>query len=184
MVSPVVIAGAVKIGSSLVISFASLGGGSGEREAARKAAQYNQSVARLNRIRAETQAVDARARGDITAVLKAQETSQLVGLQRAMLAAKGLDPNQGSAAQLQVDAVGTGKLEEITIEANAIREALGFEHQAELFNIDERFAASRAKATRGGSNTLKALGTIVTTGVDVFGKIGKFKTPGGSGSEG
>jgi hypothetical protein len=164
---------AASIGSSIVSGASSLFDKPGaEREAARKAAIYNKSVARLNRLHAEANSKDALRRGDIAAVNKAQETSQLVGLQRAMLAAKGLDPNQGSAAQLQVDAVGEGKLEELTIEANAVREALGFDQQAELFLIEERFAeADRARAVASGNNPFDAIATIVTTGVQTFGKI-------------
>lgn len=150
------VAGVVMAGIAVASTVSSLVGGKAEAKAARQAAEYNAAVAKTNAERAALARDDALARGDIEVAIRAQETQQLVGAQRAALAAKGLDPNTGSAGQLQTDAIGTGKLDELRIANNAAREALGFENQ----RLDFGFAAQAGQQAADDARSAGQIGQV------------------------
>jgi hypothetical protein len=129
-----------------------------QAQSAANAAKAQQD--RNNAILAENAANDAKARGDVAAQQKAAQTNQLIGQQRAALAANGVDPNQGTAVDLQSDAAGNGELDQLTIHANAAREAAGYNAQGANYSsqaaVDE---ASSQNALSAGS--LSAVSTII-----------------------
>lgn len=79
----------------------------------------------------DMKASDAYSRGDVAAEQKRSETAGVVGMQRAMMGASGVDVNTGSSAQVQTDTVGTGALDAETIRVNAAREAWGYTNEAD-----------------------------------------------------
>lgn len=111
---------------------------------------YNAAIARNNQILANRAAEDATQRGEIAARQKQIEAAQLKGRQLTVLAANGVDVNQGSSVDILADTAELGKFEELTIKANAAREALGYRQQAQGFETDA------VLGTAGASNALSA----------------------------
>lgn len=98
------------------------------------------ATADLMGLRAE----DAQKRGDIGVEQKRTETAGVVGMQRAIMGASGVDVNTGSAAQVQTDTVGAGTLDAETIRLNAAREVWGF-------RTEEANLRAQAEAKEAGS---------------------------------
>lgn len=165
---------AILLGLSAASTISSIAGGNAAAKAAKKAAEYNAAVATTNAQRARLASTDAIARGDIESAIRAQDTAALVGAQRAALAAKGLDPNSGSAVQIQADATAQGKFDQLRILNNAQREALGFDNQAADFSFAAQAGQAIAKdaAKAGKINQF----TSLLTGAAKFGQI--FATSG------
>jgi hypothetical protein len=127
---------------------------SGERNAATAAVQqgnYESSIYGQNADIAEMQAQDAIARGREAELRQGMQTKQLVGSQRASLAASGIDPNIGSGAEIQADTNLLGTLDALTIRNNAAREAWGYNVNA------TQLRGQAALAKRAGQNTAAGL---------------------------
>lgn len=152
---------AVSAGLTLASTATSIIGGNAQAKAAKRAAEYNAAVATTNAQRARLASEDALARGDIESAIRAQDTSALVGAQRAALAAKGLDPNTGSAVELQADAIAQGKFDQLRILNNAQREALGFDQQEQDFAFAAQAGQAAAKDI-GKAATIATFGSLVT----------------------
>jgi len=126
----------------------------GERNQANAAQQqgnYESSVYNQNADIADMQAHDAIARGREAELRQGMQTKQLVGSQRAALAASGIDPNVGSSAEIQADTNLLGTLDALTIRNNAAREAWGYGTQA------TQYRGAGAMAKRAGENTAAGL---------------------------
>ena len=93
-------------------------------------AQRNAEAQRAQAAIIEKAAGEAEDIGKVKEIQALQAKKQLIGRQRAVLAANGVDVNEGSAVDIQVDTAGIGKLDELTIRSNAAREALGYRYQA------------------------------------------------------
>jgi hypothetical protein len=78
----------------------------------------------------EQNAVRAEQQGDADAERQDLKTAQLMGSQRAALAAQGGDVNAGSDLDIVGDTARAGKLDELTIRNNAARHAYDFRVQA------------------------------------------------------
>lgn len=127
---------------------------------ARKEGEYEAAMMRENAVLARQQAEDAVARGQADTMQVRQRALQLVGSQRARMAAQGIDISSGSALDVQVD---TGKLAEIdalTVRNNAAREAWGFKTQAADY---ERRAGLARIAGRNRATT-----TLLTGGLNAM----------------
>lgn len=113
-----------------------------------------------NAILAGNAANDATLRGQVAEQQKANQTNQLLGQQRAGFAANGVDPNSGSAVDLQSDVAGNGELDQLTIRSNSAREAAGYQAQGMNYttqaSIDE---ASSQNALNAGA--LSATSSII-----------------------
>lgn len=98
-------------------------------------------------------ATDAEARGDLAAGQTGQQYQQLIGSQRAQMAASGLDIQSGSPLEVLLGTAAVGEQDVQTIRNNAAREAWGY--RAERANV---LAAGRQakRASRFG-----AAGTIL-----------------------
>ncbi|XGC82043.1 hypothetical protein ACES2L_06040 [Bdellovibrio bacteriovorus] len=92
--------------------------------------RYQEKQARLNAAEAERAAADAIVRGEKQADQINRKTKQLVGEQRAALAAQGIDVNTDSAAELQEDSHYWGAMDELTTRNNAFLESYGYKMQA------------------------------------------------------
>lgn len=93
----------------------------------------------------ERQAEDALRRGQLRESQLRQRTKRLTGAQRASLAAQGIDPNLGSAFELQSETLALGALDAATIRTNAAREALGFQLQAQAIGTRRAFGRQAAR---------------------------------------
>lgn len=100
------------------------------------------SALRRNAMYMQNAADDAKARGIIESDWSRVETQQLIGTQRAAMAASGGVVDQDSNALLQQDAAQLGELDALTISNNAAREAYGYEVDAS----DKRLTARNLKA--------------------------------------
>lgn len=92
-----------------------------------------QWAADQNRQFAELMSEDAIRRGDRAALEHRKKIRQLIGSQRAALAAQGIDVNSGSAMDTQMDTATLGAYDVETIKNNAWREAWGLKTQASQY---------------------------------------------------
>lgn len=99
---------------------------------------YTRSAYETNARYAEMQADDVIKRGKVASNLQRKKTKQLVGAQRAALAAQGIEVNSGSGLQLQEEAMEMGAADARTIENNAFREAWGMRAQASEMRFQGR----------------------------------------------
>lgn len=143
-------------------------------QAAKQQAAYQAAVARNNAIIAQRQADDARARGEAEARKQALRTRQLIGRQRATLAANGVLVDQDSALDITSDTAALGKLDELTIRSNAEREALGFQAQQANFLSDAGLADATGRASVDAARSA-AFGTLLTTAGSVSDKWFRFR---------
>lgn len=123
---------------------------------------------------AEFQADDAIRRGDRAAQAARREGRQVKGMQRATAAAQGIDPNSGTAADLQDQTDLFSELDATTLRGNAFREALGYKLQAK--DLSGRGQLAQMAANTQGKMTLatgglQALGYLTQAGRD-FAKMG------------
>lgn len=86
--------------------------------------------AETNRDLADRAAADAVDRGNQLSGRTRVQVSQLVAKQRVAYANSGVDPNVGTAANVQADTAAAGELDAITRENNAAREAWGFKQKS------------------------------------------------------
>ena len=112
---------------------------------------------RINRLRAE----DARKRGQERVALKRQRGEKAIGATKAALAASGIRTDIGSARDIQEEIRDVTEVDATTIRINALREAFGFETEAEL-------ASTEGKLARGRSR-LSAVDTLLSGGVRAAG---------------
>lgn len=140
------------------------------------AANYSAQVARNNQVLADRAAADAIDRGNVAADQKASQVRQLIGKQRASLAANGVDVNSGSAVDITTDTAGFGTLDVLTARANAEREALGYKTQGMNYQnqaqLDEMKASSALDAA-----PLSAAGSLLSTGGSVAKQWYSFNNP-------
>ena len=133
-----------------------------------KAAESSAQLADFNASVAELQASDAVDRGELEANRYRTQIRGAIGTTRTMQAAGNIDVGYGSTVDVQADEAYLGTLDEMTIRANAVREAFGYHVQSINFREQARIAretgeadlaAGRASATAG---TIAAIGTIAT----------------------
>lgn len=125
---------------------------------------YESQVASNNAVLADYQASVARQIG-ATEVNKSElATSQLMGTQRAGLAASGVDLGQGSASEVLQSTEKMGALDAMTIQDNANRQVWGDQVQAQNFRSQAAMAQSAAKST----SPLMAAGTSFLVGAGNF----------------
>ncbi|TPQ24939.1 hypothetical protein C2U68_17330 [Methylomonas koyamae] len=142
------------LGSSLLSAGMSAYQASEQASAAKKQAQYQAQVDANNAKMAEWARSDALQRGEIEAQRSMQSRAQLIGRQRAALAANGVELNQGSALDLLTSTEYLGQQEVDTIQNNALREAWGYSNQAAEFRSGSAFADWRARNTSPGKAAL------------------------------
>lgn len=98
-----------------------------------------------NRQIAEIQSQDAIRRGEKDASDHRKRVRRLIGAQRAALAAQGIEVNDDSALDIQLDTAGEGAMDELTIKNNAWRESWGYRVQANDYAMRGAMAASAAR---------------------------------------
>lgn len=126
-----------------------------------KLAEYNAKVSENNATVDEIKAQDAIARGYQEETIHRKSTRQIIGSQRASFAAQGVEVNDGSALDVQLDVVRLGELDAITIRTNAAREAWGYKVDAmnDKASADDIRAGGQI-AKQAGRNA--AVSTVLT----------------------
>lgn len=108
----------------------------------------NQAAAlRRNAMYLNQSAADAKVRGMQESDLSRLQTSQLIGTQRAAMAASGGVVDMDSNALIQQDTAQLGELDALTISNNAAREAYGYQVEAsETMRTAKTLKAQGARA--------------------------------------
>lgn len=146
---------------------------------AQEAANSQAELADYNAGVADLQAKDAIVRGAHDESRFREGVDQMVGQQRAGIAASGVDVNSGSAVDVQADTRHLGELDALTIRTNAAREAWGYQVQgqdlrrrAEITRKEGVNLALAGKEAKSASR-YAAVGTIATGVGDVAGFAAK-----------
>lgn len=173
---------AIAMGMKVVGAVVGMVGQIREGQNQQNAANYQAAISRNNAIIASNNAIharqladDARDRGETEVLSFSERVRRLGGQQRAVLAANGVLVDTGSALDITSETAETGQLDALTIRANAEREALGFEQQANNFeaasgnqiaqaNLQTMAGASAASAgnARGLSSLLTGAGSVAS----------------------
>ena len=131
--------------------------------------QIAKQTGRNNQIMAEYAAQDAIKRGDEQANQVAQKARRLKGAQRAAMAAKGLDLDVGTSAELQDQTDFFGEMDQNTSRMNARRDAWSARASGQA-----ALAQGSAAARQGN---LSAFSTVLGTAGQVSGKWADYKAP-------
>ena len=140
--------------------------------------QYERGVANINAGFSTLQAEDALARGEQDATAYQRQGRQLIGAQRARMAAQGLDLESGSALDVQEDTAAAVAQDVVAIRTNAWREAFGYRMDALNYKYAGQFAMSDAR-NRARSTALTAGIQIADTGLQAYGYAKQLKAIGG-----
>lgn len=133
----------------------------------RRAGKFNAAQMRYNAQLAEAQAQDAIRRGSEEQAGVRRRGRLMVGAQRAGLAGQGVDVNTGSAADIQLDTEKWTEVDATTVANNAAREAWGY-------RMDASNSRRQASVTTTEANN-QALGTLITTGANIYGSATRAK---------
>lgn len=168
---------AVSLGSSILGGITGAFGASKKADAEAAAMQYKAQVARNNAIIAERNATQATIAGGAKAQINDLKTKNLVATQLVTQAANGLDVNTGTNVAVRQSAADLGRLDTLTILANAAKETQGFKDQAAQFLAEATLDESSAKYAKeaGDINIATSLLGGATSVADKW--IG-FKTKG------
>lgn len=142
-------------------------------------ARYEAAIAEQNRKMESQKAQDAIERGNIEARDASRRQSQLMGAQRAAMAANGIDLSFGSAADTLADTAMFAEDERMNIRENTRREVMGFDVNA--MNYQAQAIASRRAATGALISGAFQVGSTIAGGAQKFGKIQAARKAGGSG---
>lgn len=110
---------------------------------------------------ASIMAADAVRRGDEQAGAREVAGQRAVGSARAAQAAGGIDPNSGSALDVQSDESKMSALDQAVIKNNAAREAWGYQTQAAFGKLGAQNEAAALRA--------QSVSTILTGAVKTYG---------------
>lgn len=118
---------------------------------AQNQASAMEQVARNNQKMAEYQAQDAQRRGEEEAQAAQRRTRGLLGTQRSMMAARGLDLTSGTPAELQMQTEMFGEQDVATSRLNAAREAWAVRADAANQSANARIQARAMRMSGAGS---------------------------------
>ena len=119
-------------------------------------AEYNATIAENNASLAELQAQDAVTRGRESESDLYRQVGQLMGRQRAALAANGVSLNEGSPVAIEASTRYMRDVDLATLRNNAARSAWGYNVQANNYR-------AQAKAYRAGADAVSPTGSAATS---------------------
>ena len=131
--------------------------------AEREAGELNKKIARRNADLARIQERAALERGEREANRVRTQQQQVIGAQRAALAAQGIFVDTGTAANLQEDTRRVAEEDIIRIRNNARMEAWGYKNEIKEFEFEEELI---------GFGTQAAIQTTILGGVTQATNIG------------
>ncbi len=127
---------AISIGTTIVGGGVSAFGASKKADAESSMYAYKAQVAKNNAIIAERNAQAAREAGAVKGEINDLKTKSLIATQLVTQAASGLDVNTGTNVNVRESAHDLGRLDTLTIIANAGKEATGYLAQAAGFEAE------------------------------------------------
>lgn len=152
-----------------------------EGQAASDASNYNAAAAGFNAEQSRRNAELTSEAGAAKAAMVGRDTRAAFGSERARAAGSGLNPNTGSAADVQASTAELGHLDAMTIRSNATREAYG--HQIEGLNYDNKATMDRWEGKQAKSASyIKAASSLLGSASDATMKYQEYKMAGGFGS--
>lgn len=125
-----------------------------QREALQTQGHYEASIDRLNAMLRRNAANDALARGIIVSRQHRREVDQLIGEQRATLAANGVDVTTGTAVALASGTAMVGAYESRVMLHNAERDAYGLRLEAESYDRLANLAEMRGNVPDTTTSTI------------------------------
>lgn len=131
-----------------------------QADAAERTAAYQAGVLMANQIAATRAAEDARQRGAQAALRQRKGTRQLIGKQRAVLAANGVLVDSGSALDIVSETAGLGEEDALQMLFNAEREAQDYERQGRRAGADATMAIEAGSAI-SRATSLQSVGTLI-----------------------
>ena len=154
-------------------------------QAERNAAEYNAQIANNNAIIASQQRSTTLQQGDVEAQKSMRDQAQMIGAQRAQMAANGIDLTQGSAQDILASTKFLGGIDVNTIQSNAARQAWGYEVQG----MNDKNAATmetwKANSINPGQIGAMAAGQSILSSVSSYaGAAGAAGWGGGGGKIG
>lgn len=153
--------GATQLGSAFMQSSAI------KAQAGWEAGQLERNAALM-----DFKAKEATRMGEKEAQQRALQTKKLMGRQRAVAAAQGIDVDSGSALDISQETAGMGALDIATIRNNAWKQAWGYQVQAADARATARFTKIQGKYA--------ARQTLITGGMKAAGSIMSGFAEGGS----
>jgi hypothetical protein len=150
--------------------------GNEQAGAERDAGKYQAEVAEVNAKQSDYRAEQAGRIGAIKEEQHRAQVRQMVGSQRATLAANGVDVGSGTAAALVDETYTLGEADALTIRYNAMNEAWGFRAQAGEDRQQGQFAKYRGKV-QSRNTYLTTAASLASQGAQgyangIFGKKG------------
>jgi hypothetical protein len=139
----------------------SIAGGWAQSESYKAQGEYQGRMAELNARALEFEAAEAVRKGDSDANVVRRRANQILGKQRAGLAASGVDINTGTAAVVQQETEFMSEIDQMTVKNNAWREAFGLKSQASSVRqkgeMDRMLAeqSARTSLVSGGLNAIQ-----------------------------
>lgn len=137
------------------------------------ASRYSAKIGQANADRDRAAAQDALKRGGIEEQRQYQRNAQRMGMQRASMAASGLDLGFGTPMDIIEDTARVGWEDAQTVRENAAREATGYEIRA--WNADAQASADKANAKAAVWSAALDAGGTVLSGAQQYRKL---KAPG------
>lgn len=151
-----------------------------------QAQRYQARVADMNASLARDQGKDAMERGLLADRDTQRDTAQLLGAQRASMAANGLDLGFGSAAQVLSDTRMIGREDVDRTRRNTFAEVQGFDINALNYDAEARAQRQAARATMINT-AFDSVGTALSKASQIQqagGGGGSFKKPNAYGIKG
>lgn len=128
----------------IIATVASVAGTVAKTAAAYQQKRYEAKVAQANQKAENARILDAMNRGDVEVRDAARRQGQLMGAQRAAMAANGIDVSFGSPSDILADTAMYGREDQMTIRENTRREIMGYDINAANFGAQRNAAKSAA----------------------------------------
>lgn len=148
------------IGASAAGAVMSAGSAYQQAQAQRSTLRYQASVDRMNAGLAGDQASDAIRNGQTAEGIQDLKTGQMLGTQRAQMAANGVDLGEGSPSDVLTTTKYMGERDALQIHDNAMMQAWGYRTQQAGLLVD----ANRADKEAGTISPWTAAATSLLTG--------------------
>lgn len=158
-------------------SFMGAAGAIEEGQAESNAANYNATLAGFNATQAEQNAKLSTEAGSARAAMQGRQTRAEFGSERANAAGGGLDPNSGSAVDVQASTAELGHLDALTIRTNAAKEAYGYQTQSTDFQNQAKLDVMSGEQAKIASQ-YKATSSLLGGASDASSKYQEFKMAG------
>lgn len=141
----------------------SLASGYMQSQAIKSQAKWEANQMEQNAKLMEFRGKEATKQGEKDAQQRAMQTKKLMGRQRAVAAAQGIEVSDGSAMDIQQETAGMGALDIVTIRNNAWKQAWGY--QAEGQNLRSSANMTRLAGKYNARTTLLTGGMKAATSI-------------------